>query len=186
VEPAGAAAGDGLAEPGETAALCMSYVHSRFYHALGVFLGYGSPLLLMVDHDPALVGPLLAQARPGIVETHPNTFVLWEELADAPGARCPTSASTAAPSTPSTRAPIQRLLGASKRPSAVLTQLYGQSETGPVVARFFTRKGAAKANGRLVGIGLPGFTRVRVVDDNGRRCGPAPPGTSRRAPAGAS
>jgi len=161
---------------GETAALCISYVHSRFYHALGVFLGYGSPLLLMVNHDPAVVGPLMARVRPGIVETHPNTFILWEELADAPGA--PLSnvgffGSTFDAIHPRT---IQRLLGASKRPSAVLTQLYGQSETGPVVARFFTRKGAAKANGRLVGIGLPGFTRVRVVDDNGRRCAPGTPG----------
>jgi fatty acid CoA ligase FadD22 len=58
----------------------------------------------------------------------------------------------------------------------VLIQLYGQSETGPVVARFFTRKGAAKANGRLVGMGLPGFTRVRVVDDDGRPCPVGTPG----------
>jgi len=161
---------------GETAALCMSYVHSRFYHALGVFLGYGSPLVLMVDHDPALVGPLLTRTRPGIVETHPNTFVLWEDLADAPGsplANVGFYGSTFDAIHPRT---IQRLLGASRRPSAVLTQLYGQSETGPVVARFFTRKGAAKANGRLVGIGLPGFTRVRVVDDNGRRLRAGVPG----------
>jgi acyl-coenzyme A synthetase/AMP-(fatty) acid ligase len=71
---------------GQSAALCMSYVHSRFYHALGVFLHYGSPLLILVDHDPASVAPRLVQARPAIVETHPNTFVLWEDLADAPGA----------------------------------------------------------------------------------------------------
>jgi len=161
---------------GETAALCISYVHSRFYHALGVFLGYGSSLVLMVDHDPAVVGPLLARVRPGIVETHPNTFVLWEELADVPGA--PLSnvgffGSTFDAIHPRT---IQRLLGASRRPSPVLTQLYGQSETGPAVARFFTRKGAAKANGRLVGIGLPGFTRVRIVDDNGRKVSAGTPG----------
>jgi acyl-coenzyme A synthetase/AMP-(fatty) acid ligase len=161
---------------GETAALCVSYVHSRFYHALGVFLGYGSPLLLMVDHNPAVVGPLLARVRPGIVETHPNTFVLWEELADAPGgplANVGYYGSTFDAIHPRT---IQRLLGASRRSSAVLTQLYGQSETGPVVARFFTRRGAAKANGRLVGTGLPGFTRVRVVDDNGRRLPAGVPG----------
>jgi acyl-coenzyme A synthetase/AMP-(fatty) acid ligase len=155
---------------GETAALCVSYVHSRFYHALGVFLGYGSKLLLMVEHDPASVGPLLTRMRPGIVETHPNTFVLWEELADAPGA--PLSnvgfyGSTFDAIHPRT---IRRLLGASRRKSPVLIQLYGQSETGPAVARFYTRKTAAKENGRLVGIGLPGFTRVRVVDDNGRPC----------------
>ena len=161
---------------GQTAAVCMSYVHSRFYHALGVFLGYGSPLLLLVDHDPAVVGPLLARVRPGIVETHPNTFVLWEELAEAAGS--PLSnvgfyGSTFDAIHPRT---IQRLLGASRRSFPVLIQLYGQSETGPVVARFFTRKGAAKANGRLVGMGLPGFTRIRVVDENGRPCPAGTPG----------
>ncbi len=155
---------------GETAAVCMSYVHSRFYHALGVFLHYGSPLLALVDHDPASVGPHLARARPGIVETHPNTFVLWEELADAPHAplrsvRC--FGSTFDAIHPRT---IQRLLGASERRFPYLMQLYGQSETGPITARWFTRHSAAKANGRLVGTALPGFTRLRVVDEAGQPC----------------
>src|SRR6185369_14715860 len=57
-----------------------------------------------------------------------------------------------------------------------LIQLYGQSETGPVAASWFTRRGAAKDNGRLVGIPLPGFTRLRVVDDEGRPCAPGVPG----------
>jgi fatty acid CoA ligase FadD22 len=155
---------------GETAAVCMSYAHSRFYHALGVFLHYGSPLLALVDHEPAGVGPLLARARPGIVETHPNTFVLWEELAEAPGA--PLSSVRSYGSTFDAIHPrtVQRLLGASTRRRPWLIQLYGQSETGPVAARVFTRAGAARANGRLVGTGLPGFTRVRVVDDQGRPC----------------
>jgi fatty acid CoA ligase FadD22 len=157
---------------GETAAVCMSYVHSRFYHALGVFLHYGSPLLALVDHEPARVGPLLAEARPGIVETHPNTFVLWEDLAGAPGA--PLSSVRTFSSTFDAIHPrtVQRLLGASTRRRPWLIQLYGQSETGPVAARVFTRAGAAKANGRLVGTALPGFTRIRVTDDQGRPCPP--------------
>jgi acyl-coenzyme A synthetase/AMP-(fatty) acid ligase len=161
---------------GETAAVCMSYVHSRFYHALGVFLHYGSPILALVDHDPASVGPLLVRTRPGIVETHPNTFVLWEELADAADAplksvRC--FGSTFDAIHPRT---IQRLLGGSERRFAYLMQLYGQSETGPIAARWFTRRSAAKANGRLVGAALPGFTRLRIVDDAGQPCKAGAPG----------
>ncbi|GAB2835171.1 class I adenylate-forming enzyme family protein [Lentzea nigeriaca] len=159
---------------GETAAFCMSFVHSRFYHALGTFLSGGSRLLLLVDHEPASVGPLLARWQPGVVETHPNTFVLWEDLADAPGAplrnvRC--FGSTFDAIHPRT---VQRLLGASRRRGKYLMQLYGQSETGPVAARVFTARGAARGNGRLVGIGLPGFTRVRITDDAGV---PVPSGT---------
>ncbi|MCP2241795.1 class I adenylate-forming enzyme family protein [Lentzea aerocolonigenes] len=158
---------------GETAAFCMSFVHSRFYHALGTFLSGGSRLLLLVDHDPASVGPLLARWQPGVVETHPNTFVLWEDLADAPGAplrnvRC--FGSTFDAIHPRT---VQRLLGASRRRGKYLMQLYGQSETGPVAVRLFTERGAAR-NGRLVGVGIPGFTKVRITDDSGA---PVPRGT---------
>lgn len=160
---------------GETAALHMSYVHSRFYHLLGVLLRYGSPLLMLVDPDPEKAGPLLARHRPGIVETHPNTFVLWEDLADAPGA--PLAHVRAYGSTFDAIHPrtVQRLLGASRRNNAWLMQLYGQSETGPVAFGWYTRRGARKANGRRVGTRIPGFTRIRIVDEAGRPC---PPGSA--------
>ncbi|MFD9509921.1 class I adenylate-forming enzyme family protein [Streptomyces mirabilis] len=161
---------------GETAALHMSFVHSRFYHLLGVLLHFGSPLVLITDPDPATVGPLLTRHRPGIVETHPNTFVLWEELADAPGAplsRVRSYGSTFDAIHPRT---VRRLLDASKRRTPWLIQLYGQSETGPVAFQWFTRRSAARADGRRVGIGIPGFTRVRVTDDSGARARPGTPG----------
>ncbi|MFJ3306553.1 class I adenylate-forming enzyme family protein [Streptomyces sp. NPDC086549] len=166
----------GLPTRGETAALHMSFVHSRFYHLLGVLLHYGSPMVLITDPDPAEVGPLLARHRPGIVETHPNTFVLWEELAVAPGAplaRVRSYGSTFDAIHPRT---VRRLLDASKRRSPYLIQLYGQSETGPVAFQWFTRSGAGRADGRRVGIGIPGFTRVRVADESGRRVPPGTPG----------
>jgi len=161
---------------GETAALHMSFVHSRFYHLLGVLLHFGSPLVLITDPDPAKVGPLLVRHRPGIVETHPNTFVLWEELADANGAplsRVRSYGSTFDAIHPRT---VRRLLGASKRRTPRLIQLYGQSETGPVAFQWFTRRSAARADGRRVGIGIPGFTRVRVTGPDGRPTAPGTPG----------
>ncbi|MEW1718319.1 AMP-binding protein [Streptomyces sp. NPDC093109] len=161
---------------GESAALHMSFAHSRFYHLLGVLLHFGSPLLLITDPEPAAAGPLLARHRPGIVETHPNTFVLWEELADAPGAplsRVRSYGSTFDAIHPRT---VQRLLGASRRRSPWLMQLYGQSETGPVAFQWYTRRGAARADGRRVGIPIPGFTRIRIAGDDGRPAGPGTPG----------
>ncbi|MGW3952633.1 AMP-binding protein [Streptomyces sp. NPDC004752] len=161
---------------GEVAALHMSFVHSRFYHLLGVLLHFGSPLLLIVDPDPASVGPLLVRHRPGIVETHPNTFVLWEELADAPGAplsRVKSYGSTFDAIHPRT---VRRLLDASQRRAPWLIQLYGQSESGPVAFQWFTRRTAARADGRRVGTGIPGFTRVRVTGPDGERLRPGTPG----------
>ncbi len=161
---------------GESAALHMSFVHSRFYHALGVLLSFGSPLLMIVDPEPASVGPLLTAHRPGIVETHPNTFVLWEELVYAPGA--PLSEVRSYGSTFDAIHPrtIQRLLGASRRRSPWLMQLYGQSETGPITFSYYSRRSADRANGRMVGIAIPGFTQVRVVDDHGKPCPAGVPG----------
>ncbi|MDX3307819.1 class I adenylate-forming enzyme family protein [Streptomyces sp. NPDC054884] len=161
---------------GETAALHMSFVHSRFYHLLGVLLRFGSPLVLITDPDPAAVRPLLVRHRPGIVETHPNTFVLWEELADAPGAplsRVKSYGSTFDAIHPRT---VRRLLGASKRRAPWLVQLYGQSETGPVAVQWFTRRSAQRADGRRVGTGIPGFTRLRITDPDGRPVAPGTPG----------
>ncbi|MHB9863613.1 class I adenylate-forming enzyme family protein [Streptomyces sp. YIM S03343] len=166
----------GLPTRGETAALHMSFVHSRFYHLLGVLLHYGSPLVLITDPDPAKVGPLLTRHRPGIVETHPNTFVLWEELADAPGAPLSRVRSYGATFDAIHPRTVRRLLDASKRRAPWLIQLYGQSETGPVAFQWFTRRSAARADGRRVGIGIPGFTRVRVADETGRRVRPGTPG----------
>ncbi|MDQ0685830.1 acyl-coenzyme A synthetase/AMP-(fatty) acid ligase [Streptomyces achromogenes] len=161
---------------GETAALHMSFVHSRFYHLLGVLLRFGSPLVLITDPDPAAVRPLLVRHRPGIVETHPNTFVLWEELADAPGA--PLSQVKSYGSTFDAIHPrtVRRLLGASTRRAPWLVQLYGQSETGPVAVQWFTRRSAQRADGRRVGTGIPGFTRLRITGPDGRPVAPGTPG----------
>ncbi|HET9380395.1 MAG TPA: AMP-binding protein [Streptomyces sp.] len=151
----------------ETVALCMSFVHSRFFHSLGVFLNYGNPLVVLNDPDPEAIAPIFVKHRPGLVETHPNNFIQWEDLADAPGA--PLSSVRYYSSTFDAIHPrtIQRLLKASKRPRPLLIQLYGQSETGPISGAWYSEKTAAKTDGRDVGYVLPGFIKLRVVDENG-------------------
>ncbi|MEU5160243.1 AMP-binding protein [Streptomyces sp. NPDC020875] len=152
----------------ETVALCMSFVHSRFFHSLGVFLNYGNPLVVLSDPDPDKIAPIFVRHRPGLVETHPNNFIQWEDLVDAPGA--PLSSVRYYSSTFDAIHPrtIQRLLAASRRPRPLLIQLYGQSETGPISGAWYTEKSAGRNDGRDVGYVLPGFIRLRVVDDNGR------------------
>lgn len=153
----------------ETAALCMTFVHSRFYQGLAMFLSHGNPMVIAVDPDPEHIGPLFVRTRPGYIETHPNTYVDWEELDQAPGA--PLSSVRVYGATFDAMHPrtIQRMLGASKRKRPVFVQFYGQSEIGPMAGRWYTRRTAHKADGRCVGLPLPGFISMRVVDGDGRR-----------------
>jgi long-chain acyl-CoA synthetase len=153
----------------ETVALCMTFAHSRFFNALRVFLDYGNPLVIAADHDVARIGPLFAETRPGYVETHPNTYIEWEELADAP--HRPLSNVLVFGATFDAMHPrtIQRLLTASRRRFPLFVQLYGQSETGPVCLRWFTRRTMNSSDARCVGVPVPWFVRLRVTDDTGRR-----------------
>jgi acyl-coenzyme A synthetase/AMP-(fatty) acid ligase len=153
----------------ETVALCLSFVHARFYSALHLGISYGNPLLVSVDAGPESVGPLYARHRPGVVETQPNTFVDWEMLADADGA--PLSNVRYYNATFDALHPrtVRTLLGASTRRSPKFFQLYGQSETGPVTGLWVSARNAENANGRCVGWPLPGTIRMRVVDKDGRR-----------------
>jgi acyl-coenzyme A synthetase/AMP-(fatty) acid ligase len=159
----------------ETVGFCMTFVHSRFYNALRVFLDYGNPLVIAVDHDPASIGPLFVRTRPGYVETHPNTYIEWEELADAPDGPLRSVRIFGGTFDAVHPRTVRRLLGASARTRPKFVQLYGQSETGPVTARWYTRRHSESGDARCVGVTLPGFTRLRVTDDNGD---PVPRGTS--------
>jgi acyl-coenzyme A synthetase/AMP-(fatty) acid ligase len=155
----------------ETAALCMTFVHSRFYQGIAMFLSHGNPMVIAVDPHPDRIGPLFVRTRPGYIETHPNTYVDWEELDDAPGA--PLSSVRVFGATFDAMHPrtIQRMLAASRHKRPVFVQFYGQSEIGPMAGRWYTRHTAHKADGRCVGMPLPGFISMRVVDDSGRRLG---------------
>lgn len=153
----------------ETYAVHMSFVHSRLFMALAVMLEQGLPVVVIEHGEPENAGPLLARTRPGIIETHPNSFVEWEALVDHPGR--PLSSVRYFSGTFDAIHPqtIHTLLSASLRRNPLFFQFYGQSECGPLVARWYTRKSAPRANGRCLGYPLPGMTHVRVIPRNGHR-----------------
>ncbi|WP_344678506.1 class I adenylate-forming enzyme family protein [Saccharopolyspora taberi] len=152
----------------ETAAFCTSYAHSRSYHSLGVALRKGMPLVLLSDPATDNAEEILARTKPALLETYPNNFVMWESLVDSkrrPLANVRYFTSTFDAIHPRT---VQRLLDGSARRGPMYVQLYGQSETGPITARRYTRKSAASIDGRCVGRPLWPLTGVRAVDAQGR------------------
>lgn len=152
----------------ETAAFCISFAHSRSYHSLGVALRKGMPLVMLSDPSTENAERILTRTRPGLLETYPNNFVMWESLVD--GRSRPLSNVRYFTSTFDAIHPrtVQRLLNGSARRGAMYVQLYGQSETGPITARRYTRRSAARIDGRCVGRPLWPLTGVRVVDSAGR------------------
>jgi acyl-coenzyme A synthetase/AMP-(fatty) acid ligase len=160
----------------ETYAVHVSFVHSRMYMAMAVVLPKGWPVVVVNDGAPEAIAPLFAKVRPGFVETHPNHYMEWEELVDDPRrpfANVKYFSGTFDAIHPPT---MQRLLSASERDKALFFQFYGQSECGPLTGRWYTAKNVHKANGRCLGIPLPGMTHVRIVPRNGRRPSKQTPG----------
>lgn len=160
----------------ETAALCTTFVHSRFYQGLAMFLSLGNPLVIAVDSDPEHIAPLFIRTRPGYVETHPNTFIDWEEMADAPGDPLSSVRYFGAPFDAMHPRTIRRMLSASKRSRPLFIQAYGQSEIGPMAVRWYSRRSAGRADARCVGFPLPGFISMRAVGPDGRRLKAGQPG----------
>ncbi|MEU1331166.1 class I adenylate-forming enzyme family protein [Streptomyces sp. NPDC005865] len=158
----------------ETFAMCISFVHARTYAALATALQLGIGIAPLADADPDSVREVLSECRPGCVEAHPNMYLHWEELAglpDGPFERVRIFMSTFDAIHPRS---IRTLLGASKRRSPLFIQTYGQTETGPVTMRIYTRRGIEKADGRCVGFVFPGMTKARIrprPQDEGTRNG---------------
>ncbi|MFC5718619.1 class I adenylate-forming enzyme family protein [Streptomyces gamaensis] len=153
----------------EPLAIHVSFAHSRMISGAALFALRGHPLIVMRDDDPERAAELFARIPPGVIETHPNTLLHWETLADHPAkplARVRCFSNTFDAIHPRT---VKTLLGASERSAPFFAQTYGQSETGAIAARTYTRRHRAGADGRCVGRTFPGMTEVRVVSRDGKR-----------------
>lgn len=147
-------------------ALCVSFTHIRAFAALALGVERGMPFAFLVDHDAETARDVFLRFRPGLVESDPNTLVRWESLVRDPARPLSTVryyVSTFDAVHPRT---VRLLLAASDHRFPLYFQGYGQTETGPVSVRVYTRRGAARADGRCVGHAMPG---VRVRLRNGRR-----------------
>ncbi|GAB2859899.1 AMP-binding protein [Actinocorallia aurea] len=156
----------------EPYALCISFVHARTYSALAMGLERGLPFAFLTDSSVGSVRRMFEGFRPGLVETHPNTYIQWEELAEEPNgplSQVKFYIGTFDAIHPRT---VKILLGASNRRRAMYFQAYGQSETGPVTVKPYSRWLWTRSEGRCVGHPIPGVTRARIGEKSDGRIGP--------------
>lgn len=166
--------------------VCISPTHVRTVAAIVSTLALGLPFGFMTDPGPANAARMLERVRPGAVETVPNAFIRWEQIAEErPDLLAPVRIfmSTFDAAHPRT---ISALLAAAPRRARYI-QVYGQSETGPVAMKFYKRPKGSRArgltgrrcvDGRCVGRPLLGQSRVRIVADG---AGPAEPAVANQA-----
>jgi acyl-coenzyme A synthetase/AMP-(fatty) acid ligase len=157
-------------------AMCVSLLHARMVSGFAVMAELRMPTALLVDPGLDNVADVLADFRPGALESHPNIFIRWEELAAHP--RQPLASVRLFVNgfdAPHPRT-IATLLGASRRRFPLYAQGYGQTEIGLVTGRLYTRARAGHADSRCVGMSYTGFTAVRVAPANGQKPSAAAPG----------
>ena len=156
----------------DTVASASAFTHGRtFCWTASVFCLTPRKVLIVADHDPATAGPLLAAHPPSIMEGLPATFVRWLPLAGRPASSNPFRDVRLYISTYDAVHPpaVRAFLNASRRRGAMWMHGWGQTETGPLTFRFFTRRALSTWAGRHpttrnAGRPVPGRTRLRVVD----------------------
>lgn len=165
------------------AAINFSPVHFRFVVGLLAALRREIPAIVLADEDPRAVEPILRQWRPSYLEAHPNTFMKWEPLAPAgalESVKCfLTTFDVIHPGT------VKTLLAGSRHPLALFWEIYGQSELCAIAGvlhvkgfagRTWGRGVERRMSGHLVGWGVPGHSRIRIVDGDGRGVPKGTPG----------
>jgi acyl-coenzyme A synthetase/AMP-(fatty) acid ligase len=165
------------------AAISFSPVHFRFVVGLLAALRRKVPAVVLADEDPVSVGPILRRWQPSYLEAHPNTFMKWEPLSPAgalASVKCfLTTFDVVHPGT------VKNLLAGSRYPFALFWEIYGQSELSAIAGvlhvrgfagRTWGRGVGRRVSGHLVGWGLPGHSRIRIVDSDGKNVPPGTPG----------
>lgn len=132
-----------------------------------------APREIVILSEPASAERVFGRHRPTVIEALPSTFVRWRPLARSPEnpfRRVRRFVSTYDAVHPPV---IRTMLDATRRKCPLWMEGWGQSETGPLSFRFFTRHSVRAT--RDIGRPLPGLAKLRVVDPETAE--PVPRGT---------
>ncbi|MFJ9721145.1 class I adenylate-forming enzyme family protein [Streptomyces sp. NPDC101209] len=153
----------------DTVAFCQPYSHQRVITGLLPLTTVGPKLLMLSDPQGPGLRELLVRHSPTLVETLPNAFLAWEDLARDAGrpfrrVRVFVNSFDAI----HTRT-IRTFLAATDRRFPVWVQAWSQTEAGAVAIRPYTRRSVRRRGHRppptqVLGWPVPGFGRLRAVD----------------------
>ncbi|WP_088816045.1 MULTISPECIES: acyl-CoA synthetase [Listeria] len=158
----------------ELAAFHISPVHSRFNIGISSLMSQGFPLLPIANPTKTSIERLFNKFQPKIVETHPNNFVQWVSLAREKPEIFKSIKYYHSTFDAINKETMATFLNTSSEKRPVFMQVYGQSECGPMILRFHTKKSLQNLDARNMGYGMKGLTEVRIVNDKGE---PVPNGT---------
>ncbi|MGT2949845.1 acetate--CoA ligase [Streptococcus cuniculi] len=146
----------------------ISPVHSRYNIGVSSAIGLGFPLLPLSSAKTQDVAETLKRYRPMALETHPNNFVQWAQLAKNNSSVFSSIRYYHSTFDAINIGTLRAFLEASKENAPVFMQVYGQSECGPMILRYHRLETLGSTSGRDMGVGLSGYTEARITDENGQ------------------
>ncbi|MBC1434888.1 acyl-CoA synthetase [Listeria rocourtiae] len=146
----------------------ISPVHSRFNIGISSLMAKGFPLLPIANPSRSNISRVLKDYAPMVLETHPNHFVQWASLAREVPSVFESVKYYHSTFDAINKETMATFLRCSKYRLPVFLQVYGQSECGPMIMRFHTKSTLKTTNARAMGIGMPGLTKARIVNKDGK------------------
>ena len=145
----------------------ISPVHSRFNIGISSLMSKGFPMLWIGNSELTAVEKTLTKFKPYALETHPNHFVQWSLLAKTKPKLFASFHYFHSTFDAINKGTMADFLAASEAEKPIFMQVYGQSECGPMILKFHKRESIDALNARNMGVGMPGLTEVRIVDNSG-------------------
>jgi acyl-coenzyme A synthetase/AMP-(fatty) acid ligase len=145
----------------------ISPVHSRFNIGISSLMLLGFPFIPLSTAKTEVVEKMFLLHQPQAVETHPNHFVQWSDLARKNPAVFAKTNYYHSTFDAINNATMLAFLEASENENAIFLQIYGQSECGPMILKAHTRKSLPNSNARDMGVGFRDLTKARIADEKG-------------------
>lgn len=145
----------------------ISPVHSRFNIGISSLMTFGFPLLALANAQIESVAEMLANYQPIALETHPNHFVQWAQLALEKPELFQQTRYFHSTFDAINNGTMRSFLQASQAEQPVFLQVYGQSECGPMILKAHTLVSLKHSDARNMGKGLKPFTSARICNERG-------------------